>query len=449
MPPVGKRQLARATYVAILAASLAAFVPVFTHAQAEGTAATRAELEQQLRGIEQQIATYEQQLVTIKGQKNTLANKIKQLKKQQATLNLQIKVTNLKLASLQGQLAKTQEVIRQHDARLQTLRRQVADYVRLVNQRDGVPPIYRFLVGGTLSEALSDYAAYLEILNGMNELAGEVKQLKLEREQQAEALADQQEQSQHLLSLKLLQQQALTGSVGQQQTLLTQTKGRESTYQQALKLTKQQAAKIRSRIYQLLGVATQITFGQALEIASWVSQQTGVRPAFLLAILTQESNLGKNVGTCNRPGDPPEKSWKVIMKPGRDQEPFRTITGELGMNPDVTPVSCPMRDRNGKQLGWGGAMGPAQFIPSTWMGYRVRVSQLTGKATTNPWDIRDAFVAAAILLRASGADGTAQGEWNAAMRYFSGGTNPAYRFYADNVGALAEKYQADIEALAR
>ena len=30
-----------------------------------------------------------------------------------------------------------------------------------------------------------------------------------------------------------------------------------------------------------------------------------MRPAFLLAILTQESDLGKNVGTCNRAGDPP------------------------------------------------------------------------------------------------------------------------------------------------
>ena len=174
---------------------------------------------------------------------------------------------------------------------------------------------------------------------------------------------------------------------------------------------------------------------------------TGVRSAFLLAILTQESNLGKNVGTCNRSGDPPEKSWKVIMKPERDQEPFKKITNELSMNIDTTPVSCPMKDKNGNQVGWGGAMGPAQFIPSTWMGYKNKVTAITGKSTANPWDIRDAFLAAAIKLKGDGADGTDAGDWKAAMRYFSGSTNVKYRFYGDNVMATTKQYLQDIADL--
>ena len=195
----------------------------------------------------------------------------------------------------------------------------------------------------------------------------------------------------------------------------------------------------------MLGVSTQITFGQALEIAQWASNQTGVRAAFLLAILTQESNLGKNVGTCNRPGDPPEKSWKVVMKPDRDQQPFLTITSELGMNPDITPVSCPMHDSSGNQIGWGGAMGPAQFIPSTWMGWKDKIAAITGK-TANPWDIRDAFLAAALKLKAGGA-GSKSGEWAAAMLYFSGSTNVRFRFYGDSVVAMANQYQNDIDSL--
>jgi hypothetical protein len=54
-------------------------------------------------------------------------------------------------------------------------------------------------------------------------------------------------------------------------------------------------------MYELLGGGKQIDFGEAVTIAKWVSGQvSGVEPAFLLAILTQESSLGKNVGTCNR-----------------------------------------------------------------------------------------------------------------------------------------------------
>ena len=77
-------------------------------------------------------------------------------------------------------------------------------------------------------------------------------------------------------------------------------------------------------------------------MAEWIAKLTGIKPAFLLAVLTQESNLGKNVGTCNRLGDPPTKSWKVVMKP--DREPFLTITKELGLDP-TSPRLVPLRDK--------------------------------------------------------------------------------------------------------
>ncbi len=258
----------------------------------------------------------------------------------------------------------------------------------------------------------------------------------------------QQDDAEKLLTIAKLQQSSLGGKLDEQNQLLAQTKGLELSYQNLLQDSKKRAAEIRSRIYELLGVGTQITFGQAVTIAQATSKQTGVSAEFLLAILTQESNLGKNVGTCNRPGDPPEKGWKTIMKPTRDQEPFLAITKELGRDPDVTPVSCPMKNKDGSQLGWGGAMGPAQFIPSTWIGYKDKVSALTGKSPADPWDIRDAFVGAALLLKNNGADGTYDGEWKAAMRYFSGGTDTRYRFYGDNVMKQAEKYRQDIADLA-
>ena len=128
-----------------------------------------------------------------------------------------------------------------------------------------------------------------------------------------------------------------------------------------------------------------------------------------------------------------------------DQSAFQSITQELGMNPDITPVSCPMSDGKGNRIGFGGAMGPAQFIPTTWLGYRGKVTAITGKSA-NPWDIRDAFLASAIKLKADGA-GSVSGEWSAAMKYFSGSTNKAYRFYGDNVVKMAKEYQQDINDL--
>lgn len=407
----------------------------------------KTQLQQQLQDIENQINQLQQQLNTVKGEKNTLQNKIKQLQGQQATLNLQIRATNLQITELGGQLTNTKSAINENVSKIQLLQEQIAQFIRTINEYDDYPLLYMVIAEDDLFEAFNSIEQYSQVFASVKDVLNKIQQVKIQLDQQAQTLAQQQEEARNLLSIKTLQQQQLSKSVSTQNSLLTETKGKEINYQTALSDTQKQAAEIRNRLYQLMGVSTQITFGQAVEIAQWASGQTGVRVAFLLAILTQESNLGKNVGTCNRPGDPPEKSWKVIMKPSRDHQPFLAITSELGMDPDITPVSCPMRDSKGNQIGWGGAMGPAQFIPSTWMGYKDRVTAITGK-TANPWDIRDAFIAAAIKLKAGGA-GSINGEWTAAMLYFSGSTNVKYRFYGDSVVAMANQYQNDIDNLNR
>lgn len=408
--------------------------------------AEQAELQRQLAEIEKQIAAYSQQLSQIKGEKTNLQNKINQLKNQQASLTLQIRATELQISNLGNKISETQATIEQNVEKAEKLKRQIAEFVRVISERDNDSLLYLLLTHENLTEALLELENSSQISNGLREILDETRATNALLAEQKIQLAEQQEDANNLLSIQSLQRGKLAGAVTEQNDLLRETKGRESDYQAVLSNTQKRAAEIRNRLYQLAGgSSSQVTFGEAVQIAQWASQQTGVRAAFLLAILTQESNLGKNVGTCNRPGDPPEKSWRVIMKPDRDQKPFLQVTEELGLNPDVTPVSCPMKDKKGKQIGWGGAMGPAQFIPSTWMGYKDKVAVITGKAA-NPWDIRDAFIAAAIKLKAGGA-GTVSGEWAAAMRYFSGGTNTKYRFYGDNVVAMANQYQNDIEVL--
>jgi membrane-bound lytic murein transglycosylase B len=165
-----------------------------------------------------------------------------------------------------------------------------------------------------------------------------------------------------------------------------------------------------------------------------------------LAILTQESNLGKNVGTCNRAGDPPSKSWKNVMSPTRDQAPFKRITEALGLNPDTTPVSCPIAGG-----GWGGAMGPAQFIPSTWESVADEVAADLGVSVANPWRAQDAIMASAVYLKRRGAVGGESAERNAACRYYSGrscdGKRPPNSFYGNNVMSIARRVQSDIDYL--
>lgn len=428
-------------------ALLLVFLILPISAAAETDAGTRQQLEQQLQTIETQITQLEQQLTTTKGEKNTLANKIKQLKNEQARLRLQIKATNVKLNDLDKKISTTVKAIETNKAKIERLKNDMSKLFRLLHQKDQELFLLKLLIDGGLNEALAEAASYQKLSTSINTLVQEFKSAQRELNTRQTAYEDQQDDTRELLSVAQIQQNTLSGKLQEQTQLLKDTQGLETTYQNLLKDSKKQAAEIRGRIYELLGGGKQINFGEAVALAQAVNSQTGVSAAFLLAILTQESNLGKNVGTCNRPGDPPEKSWKVIMKPTRDQEPFADITAELGRDPDITPVSCPMKNKNGSQLGWGGAMGPAQFIPSTWMGYKAKVSAITGKSPADPWDIRDAFIAAGLLLKNNGADNTEDGQWKAAMRYFSGSTNKRYRFYGDNVLTLTAKYEQDIKDL--
>ncbi|MDP1547086.1 MAG: lytic murein transglycosylase, partial [Anaerolineales bacterium] len=349
------------------------------------------------------------------------------------------------------QLSATETSIRTTGQKLSLLKGQTAEIIRAIYEQGEKSLIETLLKKDGLSALFDELESLQELSQGLNKKLDEVKAVKSDLENQHSNLETKQGEKKNLLGVQALQQQNLQTKTTEQNKILKETQGKEANYQAMLADSKKRAQEIRNRIYELLGVGKQITFGEAVGIAQWASSHTGVRPEFLLAVLSQESNLGKNVGQCNiaDTGTGSTRSIRtgnVFLKgihPTRDLPPFLVITRELGMNPLTTPISCPIPSVGG----WGGAMGPAQFIPSTWVLYKNKVSAITGKPA-NPWDIRDAFLAAALLLKDNGAAGSrSDAEWRAAMLYFSGSTDPRFRSYGDNVVAKANDYEDDIRAL--
>jgi len=114
-------------------------------------------------------------------------------------------------------------------------------------------------------------------------------------------------------------------------------------------------------------------------------------------------------------------------------------------DPFETPVSCVMYS-NGAPYGYGGAMGPGQFIASTWKIYDNKVEAITGRVA-DPWDIRDAFLATALYLKDSGGD-KKSGEFKATMNYFSGSSWTKWEeFYGNSVLSIAAQYEKDIATI--
>jgi len=270
---------------------------------------------------------------------------------------------------------------------------------------------------------------------------------------QKASLEGKQQSEIDLRQLQELEKKEIEAREKERSKILAATKGEEAAYQALLKTQQKTASEIRAALFRLRDSGS-IPFSEALQYAEFAGAKAGVRPALILGILTQETNLGSNIGVVGR--------WQTDMHPTRDQPIFKEIMVALGMDPNAMPVSA----RPG--YGWGGAMGPAQFIPSTWVSYggfikdatgawiydksRDRIRQLTGKGSpSNPYDKQDAFMAAALLMSDNGAmNGNLASERLAALRYFAGwgnASNPSYAFYGEGVMQHAARIQSEIDFL--
>jgi len=431
---------------------LAGFVVAQDATNTDGSASQeRQQLEEELKNLEAELQKIDQDITKTENEKKTLQNQISILKQKIAKLNLQIQQSNMMIKDLKLQITDTESSIEQTSSRIESSQGKLTDILRSIYEEDR-----KSMVEILLSEnKLSDFFDNLVYLEGLGlkskDLLKNIKELKTYLEGQKQSLDSEKTDLENVVQISLLQKQESEKTKKDQESYLQMT---EDQYQKQLsekEATQKQAAGIRARIFELIGVPQAPTFGEAYELAKEIEKITSVRPAFLLAVLTQESNIGKNVGQCylkNKTTGAGVRAFNgeavsEVMKPSRDITPFFSITQELGRDPYNTPVSCPIPSVGG----YGGAMGPAQFIPSTWMIYRERVKAITGK-TADPWNIKDSFLAAALYLVDYGAGKkTATAERKAALIYFSGSSSERYGFYGDSVMSIATQYEGDIKEL--
>ncbi|MDO8436236.1 MAG: lytic murein transglycosylase [bacterium] len=439
-----KTKFAKIILLSILLSAI--FLPAFFALANPDPAQERKTLEEELKRLEDEIVQYEKDITKTRQEKQTLKNKVDVLRKTISKLNLQISQSNANIKGIGYQITDTEESISQTVLKIDDSKIKLAYNLQLIHETDKQSLVEILLSEEKISKFFDNLLA-LEILNVKSqELLKGIKDLKVSFEDQKQVLDGEKTDLEKMVQIKALQKKESEATQRQTDYYLKLT---EAEYQKQLDkktAAEKKAAEIRTRIFELVGVPKAPSFGEALDIAKYVEGITGVSPAFLLAVITQESNLGKNVGQCylknSSTGEgiiiSSGKAVAGVMKPSRDVSPFLEITKELGRDSYNTPVSCPM------SFGYGGAMGPGQFIPSTWVLYRDKVQAVTGRAA-DPWSIKDAFLAAGFYLADYGAaNQTYNSEWKAAMIYFSGSTNSKYRFYGDSVMNIASQYEGDI-----
>lgn len=441
--------------------------------------ATREEVEQKKQELEKQIEE-------LKAEAEKLDKEAIKQKKAGDTHKSQI-------AAINSDINKIQTEISEGELEIETTQQEITQQETYIKDLQNKENYYLFLLKKLLSDhAKTSNISFLEILITNEKFSNtftKIKQrealnkslkktvesltlLKKDIVAQKEELESKADEQVLALRQQSSQQNDLASKRHEQTRLLNRAKVNEAAATKAAGDIRKSIEEVRKQVY-VLGNAgggaeegdTRAinSFGEAYDLAKQVEQITGVRPAFLLALLKNESSWGASLGNCRikhpiehhttaagtktivgitKNGNVTE-STKRLMKE-RDYHAFLKITAELGKDPHNTLVSCPHRN-----YGTGGAMGPAQFIPSTWLGYRERASKALGRPA-NPWKTYDAFVVSSIKLANDGAKSqNPNDEWKAAMRYYAGGNwnNPAFASYGNRVMSLAKQYQADIDVL--
>ena len=397
----------------------------------------RKALEEELSKIEEQIDEYENTVDSYRIQGRTLQSEIGRLNTNIKKLNLQIQATSISLKNLDKEIDVTEQKIDVTEEKIYLNKEALAESLRKINDSDNETLMITLLKNPSLSKIFSDLNDLLTVQDNIRIVVQKVESLRDDLLEQNQELSLERSDVASLKSYQVTQQGSLKDTKSQKDTLLTVTKGQESRYQVLLKETQKTAAQIRSRIFQLLG-GGELTFEEALKLAKMAEGATGVRAAMILAILDRESALGQNVGRCK---------YQIAMHPKRDIPVFLELLSELGISPDSVMVSCANSDG-----AYGGAMGPAQFIPATWVLYKDRVASVTGSNPPSPWRNSDAFVATAIYVKdllgaCSQYSGLAR-ERCAAARYYAGRRWANYLLsYGDRVVTKAEQFQRDIDML--
>jgi len=405
---------------------------------AASTADERNQLQQQLQDLEGQINQYESQVTTYQKQGSTLNGEISLLNSKIAKLNLQIEATNLTISQLDGQIKSTQSQITVTQADIADKKTAIGGLMNNLYQDDHVSLIEAFLKNPRLSDFWDDAQNVVLLQDNLRVTVQQITDLQSQLQDQEQQFEASKSDAASAAAYQAAQAAEVASTASQKKELLVATKGQESKYQTLLKQTQATAAQIRNRIFQLLG-GGQLTFEDAYQYAKLASTATGIDPSFILAILDRESALGQNVGRC---------SYKTAMSPS-NQPLFLAIVQSLNLNPDSMLVSCPNADGV-----YGGAMGPAQFVPSTWNLYATAVSSITGNSPASPWNNADAFAATALYLKdaMTGCQAVysvlASQERCTAAKYYAGSRWKNYLWtYGEAVVERAQSFTGDIATI--
>lgn len=388
----------------------------------------RAELQE----LNSKIQSYQSDIDSKKEEEFSLENYLETTSTGISQLELKIQKSEKELSLLSDEIdAKRAEIDELEDA-IHIRQNNLLDYLAYTDRERRTPYWQLLFSSRSLGDFWRSVSMAKDIQANIIATTTEISAQKDSVQAENDELGARYEQVSATNSSLSLERQELNYQQSKYEKLKKQT-GREITnLSQVLDNTAELREQIRNQIFLLERSDKSVRFDDAITAARFASSKTGVAPEIILAVLQQESSIGRNTGQCTY-YDNMQESQK---------EYFIYLLNVLARDPATTLVSC----RPTTYSGWGGAMGPGQFLPTTWKAYAEQVAIITGHQ--DPWDLTDAMVAVGLYLSAHGGSTLDAPGTDAAIGQFLAGSNwESHRWYVDSVREKALIFKEQLEQI--
>ncbi len=310
-----------------------------------------------------------------------LANELGQINVSLSKTQAAIAAAKTRISEATNDIDRKQAEIELMQERIEGNRLILTGLLREIRAESDDPLFGSMLSGDDMTRALNNPDRFRTV---GDRIRGILDDMRSSREQVAvekASLEELKQEHEELLGDKLEEKQTLASD-------LTETQADLADQRKVIADLQSKLNALRSRYSELLGES--VSTDDILKAAKFAASATGMNKSFLLGVLVQESNKGQSVGTCD---------YKESKMTSTQLSALKKIADELDYNYKKLKFSCPPKSYSGT----GGAMGVAQFMPTTWLGYQGTISSLTGHHPPDPWNLVDGVTAMASKLANDGA----------------------------------------------
>jgi len=316
----------------------------------------------------------------------------------------QLNITKDLLVKTENDIKRRKKEIEELENQIEINRKILESYIREMYFGDQ-QVLENFLASESdLSLNSDNFFQFLSVKEKILSVMDEIDKAKDQEEKAKKDMEEKKDDHEKLLSIQSGQQYQIKSDITRNKATLSQINSKIN--------------KLRAELTNILG--SSVSFNDVISASKYASKVTGIRKDYLLGVLVVESNLGRYTGGCD---------YKESRMSDYRKGIFRDICEGLKYNYKKMKVSCPPSGYSGT----GGAMGVAQFMPDTWIGYQSSITAVTGHNPPDPWSLTDGVVAMALkLTKVNGVTNHKESAEAKAYCVYLAGNN--WASYCDNNG---------------